>query len=90
MRQLLSAVYHIHSAGVVHRDLKVENIMLSRTGNLKIIDFGLSNCVKALESRSVLLTPQSYLLLRKVIYSPAKLFTPPQSYSLLRKVIYSP
>ena len=41
MQQLLSAVWHIHSAGVVHRDLKVENIMLSRAGDLKIIDFGL-------------------------------------------------
>lgn len=51
MRQLLSAVWHIHSAGVVHRDLKVENIMLSRSGDIKIIDFGLSNCLKSLESK---------------------------------------
>ena len=51
MRQLLSAVWHIHSAGVVHRDLKVENIMLSRSGDVKIIDFGLSNCLKSLEAK---------------------------------------
>ncbi|KAL5264316.1 hypothetical protein ACHWQZ_G005421 [Mnemiopsis leidyi] len=51
MSQLLSAVWHIHSAGVVHRDLKVENIMLSKSGDIKIIDFGLSNCLKSLESK---------------------------------------
>jgi len=33
-------VEYIHSKGIAHRDLKPENLMLSLTGNLKIIDFG--------------------------------------------------
>ena len=42
-RQLLSAVKYLHENNVVHRDLKIENILIDSDGNLKIIDFGLSN-----------------------------------------------
>jgi serine/threonine protein kinase len=42
-RQLVSAIEHCHSAGVFHRDLKPDNILLENNGNLKICDFGLSN-----------------------------------------------
>ncbi|CAK1584945.1 unnamed protein product [Parnassius mnemosyne] len=42
--QLVSAVKHMHARGVVHRDLKMENIMLDSTQQfIKIVDFGLSN-----------------------------------------------
>lgn len=43
--KLLSALVHMHSKGVVHRDLKLENILIaSRTDhtNIKIADFGLA------------------------------------------------
>ncbi|CAH2089905.1 unnamed protein product [Euphydryas editha] len=46
--QLVSAVRHMHSRGVVHRDLKMENIMLDSTKQyIKIVDFGLSNVWRA-------------------------------------------
>ncbi|XP_044892621.1 hormonally up-regulated neu tumor-associated kinase isoform X2 [Felis catus] len=44
IRQLISAVEHLHRAGVVHRDLKIENLLLDEDNNIKLIDFGLSNC----------------------------------------------
>ena len=41
MKQILSAVAHIHSNGFMHRDLKPENTLYdARTKELKIIDFG--------------------------------------------------
>lgn len=43
MRQILSAVDYMHRSGICHRDLKLENILLDASGNVKVIDFGLGN-----------------------------------------------
>ncbi|KAG8533323.1 uncharacterized protein KY384_002106 [Bacidia gigantensis] len=42
-RQIASALDFCHRNSIVHRDLKIENILISKTGDIKIIDFGLSN-----------------------------------------------
>ena len=45
IKQMLSAVRYIHSKGIVHRDLKLENFLFSTTSpdsEIKMIDFGLS------------------------------------------------
>jgi len=38
--QVASAMHHMHRRGVYHGDLKPSNIMLSKTGQVKLIDFG--------------------------------------------------
>jgi serine/threonine protein kinase len=42
IKQLVSGLKYIHSQNVAHRDIKLENIMISTTGIIKYIDFGLS------------------------------------------------
>ncbi|CAD8120458.1 unnamed protein product [Paramecium sonneborni] len=42
MRQILLAVIYIHEQGLLHRDIKPDNIMIDKNLNIKLIDFGLA------------------------------------------------
>ena len=42
MHMLFKGLSHIHTNGIVHRDLKTENCLIDSDNNLRIIDFGLS------------------------------------------------
>jgi len=39
---VLAAIGHAHDNGIIHRDMKPQNIMLLRDGTLKIMDFGIA------------------------------------------------
>ena len=39
---VLSALDHAHRQGIVHRDVKPENVMITRDGGVKVADFGLA------------------------------------------------
>ena len=41
IQQLCDSIKHLHSKGIAHRDLKFDNILVNRAGDLQIVDFGL-------------------------------------------------
>ncbi|KAL8759534.1 MAG: hypothetical protein Q9184_003580 [Pyrenodesmia sp. 2 TL-2023] len=49
-RETLNGLQHLHSKGVIHRDIKSDNILLALDGNIKLTDFGF--CAQINESQN--------------------------------------
>lgn len=56
MAQVAESIQHLHSLGIVYRDLKPENVLLNAKGHAVLTDFGLSSTDEV--CRSILGTPE--------------------------------
>ena len=45
--QIMKALSHAHSRGIIHRDIKPHNIMVLRDGSIKVADFGIARLTSA-------------------------------------------
>ena len=46
-RQIILGIKHIHSQNIVHRDIKLENIIIDLNNNVKICDFGIGKVINS-------------------------------------------
>jgi len=51
MRQVCEALKYAHSMRIVHRDLKLSNVIVSKDGEVKVVDFGIARQLKDTISR---------------------------------------
>ena len=68
MEPVLAALAAAHDAGLVHRDVKPENVLISDRGRVKVADFGLAKAVSSQTS-----TATQGLLIGTVSYLPPEL-----------------
>ena len=73
---------HVHEMGLVHRDVKPANVMLGRTGSVKLTDFGIARLVDAAKvtSTGLMVGTASYLAPEQVAGEPVG--PPADVYSL--------
>src|SRR5690625_129959 len=47
MEQLTSAIEHAHDNGLIHRDIKPQNVLIDHHGTIKVTDFGIAVALSA-------------------------------------------
>lgn len=58
IRQVAEALQYIHDQGLIHRDIKPSNLMLTRDGQMKILDLGLAQMTGGLDDEELTRTGQ--------------------------------
>lgn len=72
LKQVLSGVMVLHDAGYIHRDIDPTNIMITKDGRIKLIDFGIAKQLQALTTHDRSLTSVGQFI-GKALYSAPEL-----------------
>lgn len=80
--QIVKGVYYCHSKHIVHRDLKLENILLDEHMNCKIADFGLSDFVNVDQNIKTEAGTKAYI-------APEIIFNQTTNYSVFKLDVWA-
>ena len=76
-KQIIEGIKHIHSKNIVHRDIKLENILIDLKNNIKICDFGIGKILKKKKEKlfeqcgtPMYMAPEIYLCTSEKGYDP--------------------
>ena len=59
-KQIITTLHYLHSGGIAHRDIKLENIMVDAEMKIKIIDFGFVS-ISNIENQSKFIGTGTYM-----------------------------
>ena len=94
MTQIMQALRHAHSRGIVHRDIKPQNIMVLRDGSVKVADFGIARIMDSQKTltrrRSAASTMSRPSRPRAITWTPAAISIPQASCSMRCSPVRSP
>lgn len=73
MADVCDAVHHAHESGVIHRDLKPDNVLVTERGAVKVLDFGIAHVSGELEAEGSLMTVEGQVIGTLNYMSPEQL-----------------